>query len=676
MDNSDKTRLNKEQLEAVEHVNGPMLVVAGPGSGKTHLLIERIYNLIQNDILPENILVITFSKKAALEMEGRFAKRCNGNKMNVTFGTFHAIFFGILRYHGIYTIDSILKNSDKLSFIEETAISLKIKEGLNKKWQVRLLEEISFYKNSGDRLFDEDSGFYLDEEDREEFGIVFKRYSEICRKYKKLDFDDMVTECKKLLESKADIRRFWQNRFKYILVDEFQDINKTQYEVLKLLEGDEKNVFAVGDDDQSIYGFRGSEPGIMQTFLDEHDAKQVFLKLNYRCCFEVVNAADNCIKHNKIRLSRPKQQTLKNRKKGEVVIENFENAEDEAEFISSEVDKLKKSGEYKDIAIIYRSDHCVSLIEEKIRAKGFEYDKKDRRIMFYELDTVKVIISYLRVVIDKAYLSDFLRVLNHPERGISREALNPFQNMDENMLISCNVIFDAIRDYYINLGLNEENIRLASLKILENDRELIKQLPPDAAVIYLLKKEGLYTDLKLRYKKHPDYPVDFDELLDDLKTRLSEFSSIEGFTEHVEFTSRAENDDSKPIKKGKKDLTFITAHASKGLEYDVVFVAGLQEGLFPHRKNLKEPGIEEERRLFYVAMTRAREKLYIIGRGSLYGKRTSRFLDEIKDSQSFIASNSSLSRNSSNASATASYSSSSSMYESSGSTLESFSSSQ
>ena len=650
-----KVRLNREQAEAVMHIDGPMMVIAGPGSGKTFLLIERICNLIDHGVMPENILVITFSKKAAQEMEGRFFKRMEGKSCPVNFGTFHAVFFHILKFHGLYDNNSLLTLKEKQKIIGYLCRKDRIKKGNVPAYQTEMLEKISLYKNIGEAIFEQDRGIFFDDEEIKEFRLIYESYSEKCKRDRKLDFDDMVSECLALFKAHPEKADIWTQKYKYILVDEFQDINRPQYEILKILEGNRHNVFAVGDDDQSIYGFRGSAPGIMQTFIDEHEGmKTVFLKLNYRSAFEIVEAADKCIRNNRIRIDRDRQQTLKNRKKGEVTAYIFENEAEESDYIVSKIMELREKTQDK-IAIIYRSEHCVTLLEEKIRASGLKYEKRSKFFDFYGLKEVSAIISYMKIATLRGTLSDYLNILNCPDRNLSRDAFDDINVPPSKMLTK-------LKDYYIEtLGYSEDEEEVKSISRLLKDIDYLKDLPLQAAFIYILKGIGVQKTLKDGYIQTSDYPRPFDELMDDLKLRMKDFKTMEGFIEHV---SGDKENISKEMGNKSEDgagIVFITAHASKGIEYPIVFVAGLQEGLFPHSKNLENPGIEEERRLFYVALTRAKDRLYLCGRGSVHGKLPSRFIYEITKDQSFIASNSSLSRNSSNASATASYSSSSSI---------------
>jgi len=606
----NKSKLNDRQLLAACHVTGPMLVVAGPGSGKTFLLVERIIKLIENGIDQKNILVITFSKKAAVEMRNRFLKRCDSNFKEVTFGTFHAISFGILKEQGIYDADSVMNLETKRRIILRTGNKLGIVNASDRLWQNSMLELISCYKNIGDKIYEKDK-LSFDDDERAEFRIVFKIYTELCKKEKLLDFDDMIYEFRRILLSDDKVLKKWQNRFKYILVDEFQDLNEIQYEVLKLIAGKEENIFAVGDDDQSIYGFRGATPGILKTFLSDFTkCRMVQLELNYRSCYQVVAAADKCIRHNSQRIERECQKTLKHRKPGIVSVHCFKTMEEEGEFIAREIGKYNA----EDVAVIYRSDHSVMAAENAIRNGGIIYNKRQRQKSFFEINVIAIIVSYLKIAINEGTKEDYLRVINHPKRFISREALN-----------RCDDYMNSIMEYYREEEPDEDIVKL--VREWKRINDYIKCFPPYAASIYLIKKLALEKDFDALFKSGIDYSGDLSRLMSEFRQKALKYKSLEAFIGSVE-RDITESGTIEAVQQ-KSAVTFITAHASKGLEYPVVFVAGLQEGLFPHHKNLNGTLVEEERRLFYVAMTRAKERLYLCGSGSEHGKRLSRFLNEV-----------------------------------------------
>ena len=554
-------KLNKEQYRAAKHVGGPMLVLAGPGSGKTHLLVERIRMMIEESgIQPENILVITFSKKAARQMQARFAGRVKDKSYPVTFGTFHAVFYHILKEHNSDTYNLITEEQQHMFIREAVKVgSLSSDLFADPEYTDSIISMIGAYKNFGNDFYERNEcAARMTEKERSEFSTLLQAYDEICRKESVLDFDDMIVMCRKLLYEHEMVLRKWQNIYRYILVDEFQDINDAQYDVLRLLASDSMNVFAVGDDDQSIYAFRGARPELMKKFLHQYaGCRQVTLTMNYRCCENVIGAADTLIRHNMQRLERPMQRHLPSNTQGSVYIVHSENTDIQAAYVCDMIEQLTHENGYDadDIAVLYRTHHCVRMFEKtaeergiRLRAAGDE-GKVSRQDMIHE--------AYIRACENRATRADIFLIMNTPPRGLSREAL-------------CNSTgdyFNEFRSYYAD------------------DPEMLQKVDEfEAAVISYDPSSGTKTD------------------------QLSK----------------------------KNAVNIMTAHASKGLEYKCVFVIGLQEGLFPHHKNMSGIAVEEERRLMYVAMTRAKERLYMCCLGTEHGKRRSRFIGEVMEKKRYI----------------------------------------
>ncbi|MCR5301681.1 MAG: ATP-dependent helicase [Lachnospiraceae bacterium] len=552
-------KLNKEQYVAAHHVNGPMLVLAGPGSGKTHLLVERIRLMIEEKhIPPDNILVITFSKKAARQMQARFAGRVEGNIYPVTFGTFHAVFYHILQEYDPNVL-RLITEEERREFIGLSVRSCALYSELftDDDNTDTVIELIGAFKNFGKDMYEHNEyARDMTEGEREEFEKMITEYDRVCRKNNVIDFDDMILLCGKLLYKHERVLRKWQQKYRYILVDEFQDINETQYKVLRLLAGDEMNVFAVGDDDQSIYAFRGARPELMKKFLHQYKGcRQVTLTMNYRCCENVIGAADTLIRHNADRLSRPMQRHLPSMAGGLVYIVNSENTVLQAAFVCDMISDLLRQGLYRadDIAVLYRSGHCASMfirtakecrIPLNVTSQGEEVP----------LD-VRIHEAYKRAHENRASRADYFLIMNNPERGLSREALCP----DTGDYIG------DLMSYY-----RDDPEKLEKVKELKRTvREYDKEAPDD-------------------------------------------------------------------IKEKKSGVSVMTAHASKGLEFGCVFVISLQEGLFPHHKGMTESGISEERRLMYVAMTRAKERLYMCTVSTEHGKRPSRFAAESVENMRYI----------------------------------------
>lgn len=559
-------QLNKEQYRAAMHRDGPMLVLAGPGSGKTHLLVERIRILIEDaGIRPENILVITFSQKAAREMQARFQKRTKDRSYSVTFGTFHAVFYNILKDYAPDT-NTLITEEKKNEYIKQSVIMTKPLSGLFEDGDIEHLAGlISSYKNFGDDFFSHSyEGRVMDENERRELASICRSYENICRSNGVLDFDDMIMQCRLLLYKHEGILRKWQSRYRYILVDEFQDINDGQYDTLRLLAGDRRNVFAVGDDDQSIYAFRGARPELMKKFLRQYiGCSRVTLSMNYRCAKNIIGAADTVVRYNTDRIERPMQRHLPSKGGGIVEIISSENSEVQAAYVCDKIEELMKECGYegRDFAVLFRSEHCAKMFERTASARGLEL--KVGGIGYIPKET-KICEAYMRAKCGTASRADWFLIMNNPPRGLSREALC---NVNEDYM-------DAFKRYYSNN-------------------------PDMQRAVYDLEKTVAEYDAH----KAPDIEKD-----------------------------------------SHKAVNVMTAHASKGLEFKCVFIIGLQEGLFPHQKSIKADLIEEERRLMYVAMTRAKERLYLCTLGSEHGKSVSRFAREAYTNRQYIADISTLTR--------------------------------
>ncbi len=558
-------KLNKEQYIAAHHKDGPMLVLAGPGSGKTHLLVERIRIMIEEEqIAPENILVITFSKKAARQMEVRFLKRVAPNKYPVTFGTFHAVFYDILRNYDP-DMNDLITDKQQETFVKKAIDNCGLYGGslCTSFDPPEMVGLIGAYKNFGkERFIKTGPGKDMDENEISEFLRLYDEYVKLCRSEGLIDFDDMIILCREILYKHEGLLRKWQDKYRYILVDEFQDINDGQYDVLRLLAGDKRNVFAVGDDDQSIYAFRGARPELMQKFLRRFiGCRQVTLTMNYRCSKNIISAADTVIRHNFERMERPMQRHMPSKDGGMVTVVNSESTDVQAAYVCDMIKVLTKEAGYsaKDIAVLYRSAHCakrfIQVAEDlgiglRITGDGAITPKR-----------VKIHEAYIRAHEHKASRADMFLIMNNPPRSLSRESL-------------C----DCTGDDYIE----------CMLRYYRDDSTKL-------AAVY-----------------------DLNEMIDsyDVNKNITEDENSEnGYGDRV---------------------NVMTAHASKGLEFKCVFIIGLQEGLFPHVRDMSG-NAEEERRLMYVAMTRAIERLYMCTVSTKHGKRPSRFVKEAQSKTDHIS---------------------------------------
>ena len=548
--------LNKEQYIAAKHVGGPMLVLAGPGSGKTHLLVERIRMMIEEShIPPESILVITFSNKAARQMRARFTRRVEDNTYPVTFGTFHAVFYHILKEHDP-NINRLITEEEQITFVKSLLKDSELFDEFTEPEEVAGL--ISSYRNLADDFYARNErGKMMDISQREEFERIVAGYDDLCREAHVIDFDDMIILCDRLLRKHESVLRKWRNMYRYFLVDEFQDINEAQYDVLRLLAGDERNVFAVGDDDQSIYAFRGARPELMKKFLHQYvGCRQVTLTMNYRCCENVIGAADTLIRNNIERLQRPMQRHLPSKAGGIVETIHSENTDIQAAFVCDRIDELINEEGYRpgEIAVLYRSTHCAVMFNKIATQRGFRLRTTEG--INIDIRRRKIHDAYVRAKENTASRGDWFLIMNNPPRGLSREAL-------------CHPTGDYIGDFKAYYSGDE-----AKLEMVRDLERTVRQYDSNAVI-----------------------------------------SDTTGADDAV---------------------NVMTAHASKGLEFSCVFVIGLQEGLFPHYRNRDVIGIEEERRLMYVAMTRAKERLYLCSLGTKHGKRSSRFVDEVAKGRKYI----------------------------------------
>ena len=567
-------QLNREQTLAVQHVDGPMLVLAGPGSGKTTVLTERIRFLIeQKNISPEHILVLTFSKKAALEMQQRFYKLMRDCIYPVSFGTFHAVFFHILRQYHSCLAQSVFTPNIKKEYISEEGIP---------------------------------------------------------------DFESMVMDCRTLLLENPEQRKKWQEKYRYILVDEFQDSNEAQYEILKLLAGNRANLFCVGDEDQAIYGFRGAAPQIMQRLLTEYPTCScVELSTGYRCSEAIICAANSLICHNTNRIKaggwqsytaneKMKYRTRKLMELTGITARIFETKEAEADFVLDELKMLMKSssntGKPVNAAVLYRLFSCADLLEEKLLLTGIPYEKNEKQKGFYQEDWVQDILAYLRLSVGEMERTHLYRILNRPRRTLSRECVSA-EEPD----------FSKMFSYYKDAPEQTEN-----LNRLQSDLKLISTLTPFAAVTYILKGVGYGRYLKQKFLQKGIDETEADDLAVDLLDRSRKFKTIHEwlfYIEDLEAAGICVQPAVKCVKEcmpGQGKIVLQTMHASKGLEYDVVFVIGLRKGILPHKKADTTEKIEEERRLLYVAMTRAKTRLYLCAQGNLKTNRgISEFTKEI-----------------------------------------------
>lgn len=638
---------SEDQLKAIEHGQGPAMVLAGPGSGKTTVITRRILQLLKNGVPASEILVITFTKDAALEMEGRFRKllledqRLHPNQQefqgNVTFGTFHSVFFQILRLTYQLTAENIIKDRDKKLILREILEEENVDAGYDAEFFRMLLSEISRMKNSGGSLV-----FHSSLLEDEKFHRIFQTYTARLRAQRLLDFDDMLSMCYELLTTNKEARHKWQSVYRYILVDEFQDINPVQYAVTRILALPENNLFIVGDDDQSIYHFRGADPSIMLGFPRDYPAtKTIVLGKNFRSRTEIVRFSGNLIRKNKKRYE--KRVDAVRGQGGSVLLYHVDSMEKQSQAVLSLINASIRAGVPKDkIAILFRATSQARPLLPILMKQGIPYVMKEKVKNIYESVPALDMIAYLRLATGTGARRDFLRIMNRPVRYIKRTAVQ-----DRNMS------FEALLRFY-----QDKPWMLERLRTLQTDLRAIAMLPTAAALVYIRKKIGYENFLKetdnARFRdhleildeitetatEHPD-PKEWLRFTEDMGELFSQQGSHESTNQTGAQQSGAgvggasggglgktghgqtQNEDTGAIR-------LMTYHASKGLEFDTVILPDCCEGVTPYNKAVSQDEIEEERRSFFVACTRAKEKLHILFTDLRYSKSctASRFITE------------------------------------------------
>lgn len=608
--------LNKNQKEATLHNKGPMMVLSGPGSGKTTVITYRIKNLIENlEVLPNDILVITFTKAASEEMKQRFNKICN-NSYNVTFGTFHSYFFRIIRAYYKYDLNNILNDYEKTSIIKNIISKNNISFDNEEEFIQAIINEISFLKNELiNPIF-----FNSNYTDSNTFSIIFKEYEDFKQENNKIDFDDMLIKCYNLIKKDENVRNFWKNKYKYILIDEFQDINRVQYECIKMLINDEKNVFIVGDDDQSIYGFRGSKPEFLLKFPSDFDkTKKIILNINYRSTKQIINLCNTIIEDNNNRYNKNIVGTDKTYK-SPILIRAYD-AYEEAKKIVEKIEVLKKDYSLEEIAIIYRTNIQARAIVEKFMDYNIEYQLKDKVPSIYDHFIAKDIIAYLKLSLDKLDNVSFMRIANKPKRFLNKNMLSDAMDICKNEK-------SILEHLYCSTSL--KSWQLEKINDLLFHVGQIKTKNVYDAIRYILKIVG-YEDYIEEYASFKNIGTKgLLEIANEILESSKGYNDILTYLTHIE-DIKQEIDKKHKSKNNQKGIVLTTMHSAKGLEFDVVFVIGCIDGVIPHEKSKSNIEIEEERRLFYVALTRAKRLLYISILETKYENKVipSRFLKKL-----------------------------------------------
>lgn len=595
-----------------------MLVLAGPGSGKTAVIIRRVRYLAEELQVPEeNILVITFTKAAAEEMEQRYERLtgCTGQS-KVFFSTFHALFFKILRESADYTADSLLKESEKYAILRDVLYKLYPKRMFETEMLQRILGEISRYKSRGRTDGSTVEPKYEASVDKDLFAEVCPEYERRLRAEHRIDFDDMVGLCFRLLKDERRVLRKWQERFRYILVDEYQDIDPMQYETVKLLAGKSANLFVVGDDDQSIYAFRGAAPQLVARFRKDYPkAELTVLACNYRSCVNVTRAAARLIRVNTQR--EDKRFTNHTADRGVFGIEKYVDRSEEYRCLTEQITDSRIP--LREQAVLYRTNRQPGGLLMALRKKNIPYRMQGRTNDLWEHWMTQDIAAYFRLAGGARERREFLRIANRPVRYLPRDLFLEARIEKEHLLRSLSGRYD-LQDIVRKLFF---------------DIEMLRKMNPFAAMHYIRKAIG-YEDFLSRYAW--EQGIEKEELFDMLEeitdtTRVS-LSFADWEQQMLQMHALAEQGRGFGAGKraGQADaLNLMTFHASKGLEFRSVYLIDLNEGLVPHRRAKTGEEIEEERRVLYVAMTRAKEELHLLYTEKRGGRDIppSRFLREL-----------------------------------------------
>lgn len=613
-------KLNRGQDEAIKHGNGPCMVLAPPGSGKTLIVTERTRYLIEESgVRPDQILVITFTRYAAREMKERFERLTAGKNYSVTFGTFHSIFYGILKCAYGIGANNLMSEKESSVLLQEVLDRTDIEstpEVEDEEELVReLLREVGMVKNGLCHLKDFHSKYLT----QDEFAEVFRSYEHQKKELKKFDFDDMLVQCYALFRKKPEILQGWQKRFQYILIDEFQDINRVQYEVIRMLAAPRYNLFVVGDDDQSIYGFRGAKPELMLYMKQEFPSlRTISLTVNYRSTEFITGAAARVILHNDTRFYK-RVQSFRGRGQN-VHVQEVLDEQEEAQYVTEEIQKKLDQGiKPGEIAVLFRAAVQARMISEILSEHRIPFEMRDYVTNFYRHFIVKDMMAYLQLAAGKRDRSLFLTICNRPLRYLAR---NSMENRQVN--------FEDLRKFYC-----DKDWMLDIIDQFDVDVRMMKNMAPYAAIQYIRKKIGYDDFLKEYAEKHQ---ISWKQLMDvmaELEERSKNFKSYDEWEIHIaKYTQELEEQQAKARKiKGEREnkVQLMTIHSAKGLEFEDVFVIHANEGEIPHQKAEKKDEIEEERRLFYVALTRAKNNLCIsyITQKNGNSIKPSRFVEEL-----------------------------------------------
>ncbi len=579
---------------------GPMLVLAGPGCGKTAVITGRIINLINNGVSPSSILVVTFTRAAASEMKERFLRLSKNEYRATAFGTFHGIFFRILREEYKLTADNIISEEAKFALIKNLVVHYCEDSSFENELTAKVVQEISYIKGNGISS----KNFYSSSIASDAFNKIYSEYRRWMKENKRLDFDDITTVTYELLMKNEDILNKWRRKYKYILVDEFQDINRLQYQIIRMLAQPLNNLFVVGDDDQSIYRFRGSDPEIMLSFPKNFEnCRLVRLSDNYRSSDGIIKAAQSVIKGNKHRYE--KRLISHNHVNDDVQMHIFDNIRQEMDRLSFEIRERVKNGvSYRDIAVLVRTNFGARAAIEKLMSDRIPFEAEQEVPCIFDHFTARDIIAYMKIGNGSNKREDYLRICNKPNRYISRNAF-----------YESRVRFEMLYSFY-----EDRTWMWKRLEELEENLHALRNMPPYGAIQYIRKIIG-YDEYIREYALEHKVPLEeLIEPVEEIMESAREYKNLDMWMEHIEvYREKLKNSCKKDNVSDTVKIS--TLHSCKGKEYDIVYMLDVNDGVIPYHKARLEKDIEEERRLFYVGMTRARTSLNIYAVKERYEKK-------------------------------------------------------
>lgn len=603
---------NEAQTQAIQHTDGPCLVLAGPGSGKTLTIVNRVKYLIEKQkVRPEEILVVTFTRFAAAEMKSRLCLVMGKRDLPVTVGTFHGIYYGILKWAYRMNQENILSETEKYQILRGVINKERMEIFDEEDFIQDIAAEIGKVKNNRIPLEE----FVSEKCSADAFRNIYRNYEQHRKELKKIDFDDMLVLCYELFRSRPDVLAQWQKKFRYVLIDEFQDINRIQYDVIRMLAQPENNLFVVGDDDQAIYGFRGADSELMLGFgKDYPNAKQILLGMNYRSTANIVQNSLKLIENNVERYSKKLEA---NREGGSCLhIQEVKDPVEEAEYVLEEIERCKENGiKEEEIAILFRVHTDARAVVEAMVERKIPFQMKEHLPNIYEHFIAKDIMAYFRLATGIRRRQDFLQVMNRPKRYLGRDSV-----------AGAKVSFEDMRKFYC-----DKDWMIDRIDQFEWDVKMLMKMAPYAAIQYIRKRIGYDDFLKEYAFTHQINRSDLNEVLAEIEEAAKAFSSVEEWFAHVEEYTETLKVKEKERNRPRPGVRLMTIHASKGLEFKQVFLIAANEGRIPYQKAKTDKEIEEERRLFYVAMTRAKDFLKICYVKIKNGKEVtpSRFVDEL-----------------------------------------------